>query len=82
MQDLFPSSDLWWRYFIYGALFHIAAVTPACRNEKYANAFRLAGYAIGALPVLLRMGVLPAVLMLAGLYGFTFSLKYVINIFK
>lgn len=82
MQDLLPTSDYWWRYFIYGALFHIAAITPACRSEKYANAFLLSGYAVGAVPVLLRMGVIPAVLMLACLYGLSFALKYFKTFFK
>jgi len=82
MQDRLPASAYWWRYFIYGALFHIAALTPACRSEKYANAFRLAGYAVGGLPVLLREGVIAAVWMLVLLYGLTFALKYLKNIFK
>lgn len=80
-MDILPTSDLWWRYLIYGALFHIVAVTPACRSEKYANAFRLAGYGIAAVPVLLRLGLLPALLMLACLYGFTFALKYFTSFF-
>lgn len=82
MQDFIPSSDYWWRYFIYGALFHLAALTPACKTERHATAFRVAGYAIGAVPVLLREGILPAILMLAFLYGFTFAAQYVKSMFK
>ncbi len=82
MQDFIPSSDYWWRYFIYGALFHLAALTPACKTERHATAFRVAGYAIGAVPVLLREGILPAILMLAFLYGFTFAAQYVKSIFR
>jgi hypothetical protein len=82
MEAFLPSSDLWWRYFIYGALFHIAAVTPACKTERHATAFRVVGYAVGAVPVLLRLGVLPAVLMLVFLYGFTFAVRYIKSMFK
>lgn len=76
MPEITFISDYWWRYFIYGALFHIAAVTPACKTERHATAFRVAGYGIGAIPVLLREGVLPAVLMLVFLYGFSFAINY------
>lgn len=82
MSEIISFSDYWWRYFIYGALFHIAAVTPACKTERHATAFRVSGYVIGAIPVLLREGVLPAVLMLVLLYGFTFALRYVKGMFK
>ncbi|MDR3561711.1 MAG: hypothetical protein P4N41_13795 [Negativicutes bacterium] len=81
-MELLPSSDFWWRYFIYGALFHFVAITPFCKTDQQAGLFRFAGTAVGVLPVLLREGLLNALLMAAFLYGWTMALKFVKSIFK
>jgi hypothetical protein len=52
----------------------------ACKTERHA--FRVIGYGIGAAPVLLRLGVLPAVAMLVFLYGFTFAVRYIQSMFE
>lgn len=82
MPDFIPASDYWWRYFIYGALFHFAAVTPLIKTDRHANLLRTAGYVLGAVPVLLREGVLPALWMIILLYGWTISLQYVKRMFR
>ncbi len=81
-MDLLPASDYWWRYFIYGALFHFVAVTPLCKTEQQAGLIRFGGTAIGVIPVLLREGLVSAVLMAAFLYGWTMALKYFKSIWK
>jgi len=82
IMDIVSASDFWWRYFIYGALFHFVAVTPFCKTELQTGLFRFAGTAIGVLPVLLREGLVSAVMMAAFLYGWTMALKFIKSMLK
>lgn len=81
MFEIIPSSDYWWRYFIYGGIFHFLALTPACKTDRHAEILRFFGYAFAVIPVFLHEGFLSAVWMLAFLYGLTLSLRYVKEIF-
>jgi hypothetical protein len=82
MTDLIPQSDLWWRYFIYGGLFHLAAATKICKTPQQANLFRFAGYAIAVIPAFIYEGLFNALWMLAFLYGWTIAIKLIKNMFN
>lgn len=75
-MDLLPASDYWWRYFIYGALFHFAAITPLCKTEQWAGMFRFGGTALAVIPVFMREGFVSALVLAACLYGWTLALKF------
>jgi hypothetical protein len=76
MDAFLPASDYWWRQFMFGAVLHFIAVTPVVKTDKHAEIFRFGGYSLGVVPVFLREGIFPAIVMLLCLYGFSFALKY------
>lgn len=80
-MDIIPASDYWWRYFIFGGVFHLVAITPFCKTEQQAGLFRFAGTAVGVIPILLHEGLWSAVLMAAFLYGLTLALKFFKSMF-
>lgn len=82
MTDILPASDIWWRYFIYGALLHLAAATPLAKNDRQAEIIRFAGYALGVIPILFREGFIAGVWMVAFLYGWSLSIKYIKGMFS
>ena len=75
-MDIIPASDYWWRYFIYGGLCHFLAVTPLAKTDRHAELLRFFGYAVAVIPVFLREGIIPSVLMVVALYALTLAMRY------